>query len=52
LKNLTEDYVTEQEMIEKFKALGKPITSLSDINASGDMKYDIKIYYRSLSEEE
>ncbi len=51
-KNLSDDYLTEQEMITKFTELGKTVTSLSDISASGDMKYELKLYYRNLSEEE
>jgi hypothetical protein len=38
-------------MIKKFNEIGKTVTSLSDINASGDLKYNIKIYFRNLSKE-
>lgn len=50
--NLTEEYLTEEEMLAKFNEIGKNVTNFSDINASGDIKYEIKLYFRTLSEEE
>ncbi len=41
------NYQQESEMISKFKELGYPVNTLSDINASGDIKYALKLFYRN-----
>lgn len=45
--NIVTDYQNESEMISKFKELGYPINTLSDVNASGELKYLLKLFYRN-----
>lgn len=45
--NISETFLTKEEMLQKFKDLGYPVNTLADINASGELKYDLKIYYRN-----
>ncbi len=45
--NISDTFLTKEEMIQKFKDLGFPVNTLADINASGELKYDLKIYYRN-----
>ncbi len=46
-KNLTEEYLTEEELFIKLKEKGYEVHSLSVINASGELQYLIKLYYRN-----
>lgn len=45
--NISDTFLTKEEMLQKFRDLGYKVNSLADVNASGELKYDIKLYYRN-----
>jgi len=48
--NVTDGYVTLEEMIEAYKKLGYEVNSLSDIKAIEELKYEVKMQYREIEE--
>lgn len=49
-KDVSEEYMSEQELIEKFKSLGYDVNSLVDIVNNGELSYKIKMYVRNKKE--
>lgn len=49
-ENLSETYVTEEEMITIYKNNKYNVNSLQDINNNGELKYDIKMIIRNKKE--
>ncbi len=49
-EDLSTEYVTEEEMIKIFTDKGYKVTSLSDINNNGELKYQIKMLLRNKKE--
>lgn len=48
--NLSNDYISENDMIELYKKQGYKVSSLKDINNNSDLKYQIKMYIRNKKE--
>lgn len=46
-EDLSDKYVTEEEMINIFKSKNYNVNSLKDINNNGELKYKIKMYIRN-----
>ena len=49
-EDLSTEYVTEEEMIKIFNDKGYKVTSLSDINNNGEIRYQIKMLLRNKKE--
>ncbi len=49
-ENLTDSYVSEEEMIKMFKDKKYDVNSLSDISNNGELNYLIKMYVRNKKE--
>ena len=49
-ENLSETYVTEEEMIKIYKNNKYDVNSIQDINNNGELKYDIKMIIRNKKE--
>ena len=49
-KDVSEEYMSEQELIEKYKSLGYEVNSLTDIVNNGELSYKIKMYVRNKKE--
>ena len=43
---ITNNYVSEKEMVQKLKSLGYDVTNLNDIVGLKDIKYEIKQTYK------
>lgn len=48
--NLTENYVSKEEMLEIFNNNKYNVKSLNDINSNGEIRYQIKMYVRNKKE--
>ena len=48
--NLTNEYVSEEEMINLFKTRNYNVKTLGDINNNGEIRYQIKMYIRNKKE--
>lgn len=44
---ITDEYLTETELIAKYKSLGYEITTLEDIEKANDLRYQVKLEYRN-----
>ena len=43
---ISDDYLTESNLISKFKSLGYKVNTLEDIEKASDLRYEIKLQYR------
>ena len=43
---ISDDYLSETELIAKFKSLGYNVNTLEDIEVSSDLRYEVKLQYR------
>ncbi len=48
--NLSTDYLTEEELINTFKAKGYKISTLEDINNNGQIRYQLELFVRNKKE--
>lgn len=49
-ENLSNDYVTEEQLIKLFKEKGYEVKTLEDITNNGQIKYQLKMYVRNKKE--
>lgn len=44
---ISDDYLSETDLIAKFQSLGYEVTSLEDIESAKDLRYQVKLQYRN-----